>query len=247
MKKLSVICGFLVLLFLPVPRAVQAQNTFSSTTGESATEQSTTEQQFASVSPAVLQDMLRKKQLIVIDNSRPGNPQCVTVMTLFNAPVEKVFSIITDYDHYAGNIPQMTAVKVVRKTGNDWIVSYKLKFKISIFTEHVNYTLKQVLDPPRSVTWTRKVGNAEKAEGWTLIPIDNGTKTIGFYKVFNAMSSVDFLLRYILENHPVLNMAILTSSALVYTEAMQKWVDRNAKEGLPVAPSLLPQKTKGKM
>ncbi len=196
-----------------------------------AQDTSSTVEQFAAASPAVLQDMLQKGQLIFVDNARPGEPQFVTVITLFNAPAEKVFSIITDYDHYVGNIPQTTEVKVTQKTGNTWIVTYKIEFKFSILSEHADYTLKQVLDPPRSITWTRIAGNLDKVEGsWKLTPIDNGKKTIGFYRVYNDISSLGFLIRYMLEKQPVLNTAISTSSALVYTKAMQKWVDGNGKQ-----------------
>ncbi len=174
--------------------------------------------------------MLKKGQLIFIDNAQSGEPQFVTAVTLFDAPVEKVFSIITDYDHYAGNIPQTTEVKVIQKNGNTWIVNYKVDFKFSILSEHANYTLKQELDPPVSITWTRIAGNLEKVEGsWKLIPTDNGKKTIGFYRVYNDISSLGFLIRYMLEKQPVLNTAISTSSALVYTKAMQKWVDSESR------------------
>ncbi len=218
MRKL-ITAGFVLSLSLLCISAAYAQD--SSSAGE----------QFVSASPALLQDMLQKGQLIFVDNARPGEPQFVTVITLFNAPEEKVFSTITDYDHYAGNIPQTTEVKVEQKTGNVWIVNYKIEFKFSILSEHADYTLKQVLEPPGSITWTRIAGNLDKVEGsWKLTPIDNGEKTIGFYRVYNDISSLGFLIRYMLEKQPVLNTAISTSSALVYTRAMQKWVNKSNKK-----------------
>ncbi|MCL5277062.1 MAG: SRPBCC family protein, partial [Deltaproteobacteria bacterium] len=183
-------------------------------------------EQFAVTSPAILQSLLQKGQLIFIDNAKPGEPQFVTVITLFDAPIDKVFSTITDYDHYVGNIPQTTEVRVTKKQGNTWFVSYKIMFKFSIIVEHANYTLKQVLDPPKSITWSRAAGNLSKVEGsWRLISIDNGEKTIGFYREYTDISSLGFLVKYMLEKQPVLNTAISTSSALVYAKAMEKWVD----------------------
>ncbi len=189
-------------------------------------------EQFAVTSPAVLQSLLQKGQLIFIDNEKPGKPQFVTVITLFNAPIEKVFSTIVDYDHYVGNIPQTTEVKITKKQGNTWFVKYRIEFKFSIIAEHANYVLKQILDPPGSVTWTRVSGNLDRVEGsWKLISIDNGKETIGFYRVYTDISSLGFLVRYMLEKQPLLNTAIATSSALVYAKAMEKWVDKNNKQG----------------
>ncbi len=190
----------------------------------------TTIEQFAPASPAVLEQLLQKGQLIFLDNTEPGKPQFVTAITLFNAPIAEVFSTITDYPDYASKIPQIKEVKILQKNGNVWIVRYKAEFTFSIFTQHADYTLKQVLDPPNNITWTRIEGNIDKEEGsWKLIPIDNGEKTIGFYRVFSDISSLGFLIRCMLEKQPVLNTAILTSSALVYTKAMQKWVDGENK------------------
>lgn len=181
---------------------------------------------FASVSPAALENVLQKGQLLFVDNTPPGQPQFVTVIMLFNAPVQKVFSIITDYDQYAGRIPQTTEVKVTRKKGNVWDVNYRIEFKFSVITEHADYTLQQVLDPPTSITWTRIAGNLDKVEGsWKLLPADNGQKTIGFYRVYSDIRSMGFLIKYLLEKQPVMNTAIDTSSALVYTKAMQQWVN----------------------
>ncbi|MCL4557022.1 MAG: SRPBCC family protein [Deltaproteobacteria bacterium] len=204
---------------------------FSSVATARAQSNSSIVEQFAVTSPAILQSLLQKGQLIFIDNAKPGEPQFVTVITLFDAPIDKVFSTITDYDHYVGNIPQTTEVRVTKKQGNTWFVNYKIEFKFSIIAEHANYTLKQVLDPPKSVTWTRTAGNLDRVEGsWRLISIDNGEKTIAFYREYTDISSLGFLVRYMLEKQPVLNTAISTSSALVYAKAMEKWVDGGNKQ-----------------
>ncbi len=183
-------------------------------------------EQFASTSPIVLASLLNKGQLIFIDNTKPGKPQFITAITLFNTPIGEVFSTITDYNHYVGHIPDTTDVKIVQKNGNIWLVSYKIEFKFSIISEHANYTLKQVLYPPKSITWTRIKGNLDKLEGsWHLVSVENGKKTIGFYRVYTDISSLGFLVRLLLEKQPLLNTAIATSSALVYVKAMRKWVD----------------------
>ncbi len=203
----------LCLSFLYLP-AVHAQDTVSAI------------EHFASASPMALESMLQQGQLIVVDNPKPGQPQFVTVVVLFNAPIKKVFSTITDYKDYSGRIPQTTEVRVVKRDGNVWDVSYKVEFKFSIITEHADYTLKEVLEPPTVITWTRIAGNLDRVEGsWRLLPADNGEKTIGFYRVYSDISSMGFLVRYMLEQQPVLSTAISTSSALVYAKAMQKWVD----------------------
>lgn len=187
-------------------------------------------EQLASVSPTLLESILRNQQLVSIDKELPGKPQFVTVVTLFNAPINTVFSIVSDYDDYAQHIPQTTSVRILQKNGNVWTVLYKVEFKFSILSEHANYTLKHILNPPNSITWTRVAGNLNTVEGsWKFIPVENGKKTIGFYRVYSDISSLSFLIKYMLEKQPILNTAISTSSALVYTNAIQKWVNEANK------------------
>ncbi|MGB9735841.1 MAG: type II toxin-antitoxin system RatA family toxin [bacterium] len=187
-------------------------------------------EQLALTSPNLFGSILKDEQLVSIDKEVPGKPQFVTVITLFNAPINEVFSIVSDYNDYAKHIPQTTSVKVVQKNGNVLIVDYKVEFKFSILSEHANYTLKHVLNPPDSITWTRVAGNLKTVEGsWKFLPVDNGKKTIGFYRVYTDISSLSFLIRYMLEKQPILNTAISTSSALVYTNAIQKWVNEAGK------------------
>ncbi len=205
------IAFLLSLLYLP---PVHAQNTVSGIEG------------FATASPAAFESLLQQGQVIVVDNPKPGQPQFVTIAVLFNAPIKRVFSTITDYKEYPGRIPQTTQVRVVKRNGNVWDVSYKVDFKFSVITEHADYTLRQVLDPPTSITWTRIAGNLDRVEGsWKLLSVDNGGKTIGFYKVYSDLRSMGFLVRYMLEQQPAFGVAISTSSAMVYAKAMQKWVD----------------------
>ena len=204
---------------------------FSALTTARAQGNSSIVEQLAAASPAMLQSMLQKGQLIFIDNALPGKPQFVTAVALFDAPVQTVFSVITDYGHYVGHIPQTTDVEVTNKNKNIWTVDYKIEFKFSILSEHAYYTLRQVLEPPTSVTWTRLSGNIDQVEGsWKLVPTDNGKKTIGFYRVYSDISSLSWVVRYMLKQQPVMNTAISTSSALIYVKAMEKWVDTVSKE-----------------
>ncbi len=188
-------------------------------------------EKLAITSPGLLESILQNGQMVYIDNVKPGEPQYVTGIVLFNAPIETVFSTITDYDQYADHIPQTTDVKILQKNGNTWTVSYKIEFKFSIISERADYTLKQVLNPPNSVTWTRISGNLKDVNGsWHLISLDNGTRTIGFYRVYTDVGSISFLLKYLLKKQPTLGTAIATSSVLVYTKAIQKWVESVNKE-----------------
>jgi ribosome-associated toxin RatA of RatAB toxin-antitoxin module len=178
------------------------------------------------VSSETMSALLANGELAFVEDSKnPGDPKYVTVVALFNAPIEKVFETVTDYEHYVGRIPQLAETKVLSRNGNELSVLYKIEFKFSIITQKADYVLKTVLDPPRSITGIRTSGSISKAEGsWNFIPAAGGKKTIGIYRSTSDIRSMGRVVRYMLDQQPPIAIAIATSSAIVYVKAMGKWI-----------------------
>ena len=110
--------------------------------------------------------LLARGELAFVEQAKaPAAPQYVTVVALFDAPVEKVFATVTDYARYVGRIPQLTEAKVESRSGNVLSVHYKIEFKFSIITQRADYTLRTVLDPPRAITMSRTAGSIDRIDG----------------------------------------------------------------------------------
>lgn len=88
-----------------------------------------------------------------------------------NAPVERVFSILRDYEGYAGRMPGVTSSIVLEDEENAAIVEFEINI-IKKFT----YTLKLVDEPPSSITWTYVGGDFKDINGsWELEDMDGAT------------------------------------------------------------------------
>jgi ribosome-associated toxin RatA of RatAB toxin-antitoxin module len=96
-----------------------------------------------------------------------------------DAPVEKVFQVITDYDHYAEFLPEVRRIRTSDRKGNEVKVHYELEV-----VKTIKYTLKMQEHAPNRVQWTFVEGEFMKDNrgSWTLEPAGEG-KTKATYAI----------------------------------------------------------------
>jgi len=92
---------------------------------------------------------------------------------VIDAPVEKVFAVITDYERYPEFLPDMKEVTVLDR--NDGVA--KVRFELELVMR-VSYTLRLVETPPLGLAWTLEEAKmmVENVGGWTLEREGNRTR-----------------------------------------------------------------------
>ncbi|MCI0569888.1 MAG: SRPBCC family protein [Myxococcaceae bacterium] len=106
----------------------------------------------------------------------PGATRSIVI----NAPMEKVFATITDYERYADFIPEVRSVRVLeRASGGAATVQYDADV-----VKRIRYTLRHVAHPPSRVEWSFVEGEVLKDNhgSWVLEPAGEG-KTKATYTV----------------------------------------------------------------
>ena len=100
-----------------------------------------------------------------------------------NAPVEKVFDIITNYDRYADFLPEVKKVSTSQRQGNTVQVHYEVDV-----VKTIRYTIKVTEERPKRMSWTFVNGEVMKDNkgSWTLEPEGEG-KTRATYNVEMAL------------------------------------------------------------
>lgn len=98
---------------------------------------------------------------------------------VINAPMDKVFKIIGDYEHYPEFLPEAKEVKTSGRKGGQVDVHYKVEVMKTI-----KYTLRMNEQPPNKVTWTFVEGEFMKDNqgSWVLEDAGEG-KTKATYSV----------------------------------------------------------------
>ncbi|CAM3131628.1 SRPBCC family protein [Corallococcus sp. ZKHCc1 1396] len=100
-----------------------------------------------------------------------------------NAPIEKVFDVITDYDRYAEFLSEVKKVSTSQRQGNTVQVHYEVDV-----VKTIRYTIKVTEERPKRMSWTFVNGEVMKDNkgSWTLEPDGEG-KTRATYNVEMAL------------------------------------------------------------
>ena len=98
---------------------------------------------------------------------------------IIEAPIEKVFQTVSDYDHYAEFLPEVKEIRTSNRKGHEVDVHYKVDVMKTI-----KYSLRMKEEPPKKVTWTFLEGEFMKDNqgSWVLEP-EGESKTRATYSV----------------------------------------------------------------
>lgn len=84
---------------------------------------------------------------------------------LIEAPIERVFSVITDYTKYPQFLPEVKTAKVTTRGEYDWEVEYEVNI-----IKTIRYTLHMKGQRPSKITWAFVKGEImrDNRGSWTL-------------------------------------------------------------------------------
>jgi len=163
--------------------------------------------------------------VIVHQQMNPSIPQFISSGTLVNTNPERVWEVITDYEHYHEFMPQTERVKIKSRNENTLAVEYNLNFKFTIIKLNMHYVLSTVLHPPFDIWWSIKKDEkndiAETTGRWEIIPYGKD-KTLIFYTIYTDLKSSGKIMSFFLNQQPQLGLAIQVSTATLVVESVKK-------------------------
>ncbi|MFB1481620.1 type II toxin-antitoxin system RatA family toxin [Corallococcus sp. RDP092CA] len=103
-----------------------------------------------------------------------------------NAPVEKVFDVITNYDRYPDFLPEVKKISTSQRQGNTVQVHYEVDV-----VKRIRYTIRVTEERPKRMSWSFVEGEVMKDNkgSWTLEPEGEG-KTRATYNVEMALGAL---------------------------------------------------------
>jgi len=105
---------------------------------------------------------------------------------IINAPIEKVFDVITQYEKYGEFLSEVKEVRTSGRQGNEVLVHYKVDV-----VKTIKYTIRVKEERPTRMSWTFVEGEFMKDNkgSWVLEPAGEG-KTKGTYTVEMALGAL---------------------------------------------------------
>ena len=174
--------------------------------------------------PNVMQQLLSDGQLLMVKENAQGKLELITAGVLVNKPPQDVYDVIHDYEHYPEFMPSVVKSEVIYRSPDGKVehVRHHVKFKFSILSYTVVYTLKNDLYPPRGMKWDLLEGDLASSYGsWELVPLDGGKRTAAFYSVYSDIRSINWIVRKFVEATPGMEMAINASTCVLVLKSIK--------------------------
>ncbi len=105
---------------------------------------------------------------------------------VFNAPIEKCFAVISDYERYPEFLPEVRKIRTSNRRGNEVDVQYEAEV-----VKVIKYTVHMKEEGPTKVSWTFIDGEFMKDNkgGWVLEKTSD-TQTKATYSIEVAVGAL---------------------------------------------------------
>jgi ribosome-associated toxin RatA of RatAB toxin-antitoxin module len=147
-----------------------------------------------------------------------GYANNATAESRINAPVAKVWEVVTDVDKYPQRVPMISKVRLDGKRA-----TVQLKFKLSLFSVSFEFVVDEVNEPMKWIELRYVSGEPKNIRlRFELEPLDDGKacllRATGEFDVL----SLGWLAKYFLKHHPEIQCGILPGVAIGLLEAMRR-------------------------
>jgi len=153
-----------------------------------------------------------------------GYANCATAESRIEASLDRVWTVVTDVDNFAGRVPMIHRIRVDGKRA-----TVQLRFKMSLFSVGFEFVVDEHSEEKRWIELRYVSGEPRGIRlRFDLEPLDDGEacllRTTGEFDVM----SLGWLAKYFLKHHPEIQCGVLPGVAIGLLEAM-----RRAAEGKP--------------
>lgn len=155
-----------------------------------------------------------------------GYANCATAESVINAPVARVWDVVTDVDQYPERVPMISRVRL-----DGTRATVKLKFKLSLFSVGFEFVVDEVHSEADRWLELRYVSGEPRdiRLRFDLQPIDDGKATmLRTTGEFDVMS-LGWLAKYFLKHHPEIQCGIIPGVAIGLLESMRRAAESNGR------------------
>jgi ribosome-associated toxin RatA of RatAB toxin-antitoxin module len=134
--------------------------------------------EFSSAQLLIVQNSISQTELEQIpqtvgDPILTGQEGNYTAKILINAPIEKVWTVLTDYNNFPNFLPTVSAVKILESNGNQKVYEQTNVVQVLFFSQSSKIAIAATETYPSSISFQLREGDSIKAlkGSWKLEPI----------------------------------------------------------------------------
>ncbi|MCK4358160.1 MAG: SRPBCC family protein, partial [Candidatus Cloacimonetes bacterium] len=140
---------------------------------------------------------------------------------IIDAPLDKVWQVITDFENYPNFIPGHKECKIIKRHGNEITVESAVTFKFMGIGSTVRYTTKHILKKPELIIVDTEKNRQRGC--FKLIPIDEGRRVVLFYNK-EAKDVKDFgrVAKFLIIQKPEMEFPLQVSPLRINIKAIKE-------------------------
>ena len=169
---------------------------------------------------STLKVLLNKGELIFLEEEN-GELKYITLAIIIDAPLDKVWQVITDFENYPDFIPGHKDCKIIKRHGNKITVESAVTFKFMGIGSTVKYTTKYILKKPELIIFDTEKNRETGC--YKLIPIDQGKRVV----LFRTKEAVDVdnfgrVAKFLIIRKPEMEFSMQVSPLRININAIKK-------------------------
>ena len=166
-----------------------------------------------------LEILLKRGELILLEEE-DGKLKYIYYAIIIDAPLDKVWQVITDFESYPNFVPGHKISKIIKKHGYETIVASAVEFKFMVISTTVVYNTKYILKKPELVTFDTEKNNETGC--FKLIPIDEGERVVLFHtKKAKDVENFGWVAKLLISQKPEMEFPLQVSPFLIYIKAIK--------------------------
>ena len=176
---------------------------------------------------STLKVLLNRGELILLEEE-DGKLKYITLAIIIDAPLDKVWQVITDFENYPNFIPGHKNCKIIKSNDNEITVESVVEFKFMAIGSTVKYTTKYILKKPELIIFDTEK-NRETGR-YKLIPIDEGRRVV----LFRTKEAVDVdnfgrVAKFLIIQKPEMEFSMQVSPLRININAIKERVRLGAE------------------
>ncbi len=168
-------------------------------------------------SPTDANALLARGPLVAVERGADGRFSRCTVLALINAPPDKVWAAITDYEHLKDFVPKVVNSEVVKKSDT----STEVKLELDVPGSNTVYVMRYTPHLDTHTLETSWVSGDLKGSAWTfhLEPAAEGKTLINYSGASRHFSRI---LESLEDDQQTISVGVNVGAALTTVTAMKK-------------------------
>jgi len=178
--------------------------------------------------PDQIAALAKQGSLLIVKLKPDGGLKEVVSAAVVNAPADKVWDTLADFESYPKFMPQTTKMRVISKPAeNQFITEQTITVEIYVLKVNLTYQHLQKLEPKRKIRFSYLSGDLPGTFGaWDLVEVPGKNQTIIFYTLYSNLTSLPWPIGPIMKSQPDFLTSVNVSTGSMVVKAVKEEVEK---------------------